>query len=199
MAYTTTAKIKEYLGIPSDVTTDDTLLGDILLRASDIIEAETGQSFEPVTLTKEYFRTSVNYDYDNVVTYGHRYYLELDEYLQTVTTLTNGDSSVIPSTGYILLPKNKNAYTKIYLKSTYSWEFPDLQESTISVTGTWGLFGTVPKDVEHFTIRLVAYLYKQKDNHQDLDRTLIAGNTTILPQSMPNDIIGFFKRYRKVF
>lgn len=192
MAYTTTAKIKEYLGIPSAVTTDDTLLGDLLLRASQIINDETGQSFEAVTATKLYYRNSISFN-------TLPYYLELDEYCQTVTELVNGNGQIIPSNGYILLPKNKKAFTKIYLKSDYSWEYDDLYESFVSVTGTWGLYATCPKDVEHYTIRLVTYLYKQKDNHQDLDRTLIAGNTTILPQSMPNDILGFFKRYRKVF
>jgi len=192
MAYTTTAKIKEYLGIPSDVTTDDTLIGDILTRATTIINSETGQSFEPVTLTKEYFRSSIDFNH-------YPYYLELDEYLQTVTALTNGNGEVIPSNGFILLPKNRNAYTKILLKSDYSWEFDDLYESTISIVGTWGLFSTVPADVTHFTIRLVSFLYKQKDNHQDLDRTIIAGDSTILPQSLPSDMYNFFRRYRKVF
>lgn len=193
MAYTTLAKVKEYLGIASDITTDDTLLGDIILRATEIIDAETGQSFEPYTATKEY-------GYQSIDRYNFPRTLYLDDYLQTITTLTNGDGVVITSDKYTLLPKNRNAYTSIVLKSDADgWTFDDMYDSFISVAGTWGLFSTVPKDVEHFTIRLVAYLYKQKDNHQDLDRTLIAGNTTILPQSLPSDISSFFRRYRKVF
>lgn len=193
MAYTTTAKIKEYLGIPFNLNTDDDLISDLLLRATEIINKETGQKFEPVTLTKEY-------GYQTVDRFNYPRTLMLDDYLQTVTTLTNGDGTVITYDQYILLPKNRNAYTSIVLKSNADgWTFDDMYDSFISVAGTWGLFSSVPADVEHYTIRLIAYLYKQKDNHQDLDRTLIAGNTTILPQSMPNDILGFFKRYRKVF
>lgn len=193
MAYTTLELVKEYLGISDDTVTDDDLLEDIILRATEIINKETGQKFEPYTATKEY-------GYQCVDRYNLPRVLELDEYLQTITTLTNGDGTVIPSTDYTLQPKNKSAYSKIVLKSNAAgWTFDDMYDSFISINGTWGLYPTVPKDVEHYTIRLVAYLYKQKDNHQDLDRTLIAGNATILPQSMPNDIIGFFKRYRKVF
>lgn len=189
MAYATLAEIKQYLGIDTLITTDDTLLTALLARATAIINNETGNSFEPVTLTKMYDHSKVKYRT-----------LELDEYLQTITTLTNGNDEVIPGTDYILLPKNMNAYSQIVLKSSVSgWEFEDLYDSFITVVGTWGFYAVVPSDVTHYTIRLVSYLYKQKDNHQDLDRTLIAGNTTILPQSLPSDMINFFKRYRKIF
>lgn len=195
MAYTTLAKVKTYLGIESDNTVDDSLLTDLLSRAVTMIEKETGQNFEPVTATKEFSRECIDYNSIPRVLYLDKYYL------QTLTEVTNGNSQTIPNSDLVLTPKNQSAYTKIHIKSssTHSWEFDDLYDSFISVEGTWGLFATVPADVEHYTIRLIAYLYKQKDNHQDLDRTLIAGNTTILPQSMPNDILGFFKRYRKIF
>lgn len=189
MAYATLDNVKIYLGLEEDVNDDDLLLEDLILRATSIIDSETGNHFEPVADTKYYDHTCTDLRT-----------LQLADYLQTVTTLTNGDDAVISPSHYILMPKNQQAYTQIILKSVASgWTFNDLYESFISVEGTWGMFSTVPKDVEHYTIRLVAYLYKQKDNHQDLDRTLIAGNTTILPQSMPTDMLNFFRRYRKIF
>lgn len=189
MAYTTLAKVKAYLGIPTGTTDDDTLLDDLILRAVDIIESETGNNFEPVTETRYFDHTYVHYRT-----------LNLEDFLQTVTTLTNGDGNVISNSDYTLMPKNRSAYTQIVLKSSVDgFTFEDLHDSFISVAGTWGIYSAVPKDVEHYTIRLVSYLYKQKDNHQDLDRTLIAGNTTILPQSMPMDMFNFFRRYRKIF
>ena len=93
MAYTTLELTKEYLGISPDLVDDDDLLEDIILRATEIINKETGQKFEPYTATKEY-------GYQCIDRYNFPRSLDLDDYLQTITTLTNGDGIEIPNTDY---------------------------------------------------------------------------------------------------
>lgn len=66
--------------------------------------------------------------------------LHLRDDLLTLTTLTNGDSTVIGSTAYTLLPTN--AYPKRQVKlltsGGYSWAYSDDYEGAISIAGIWG-------------------------------------------------------------
>lgn len=188
MAYTTLESVKEYLGIEEEEDTDDSLLESLILTSEDFIDKYTSNSFESVEKTKHYFHYSLV-----------KNTLILDDFIQSVTTLTNGDGNIIPSNQYILLPKNGSAYTEILLKSSYSWEFDDIDESFITVNGMWGLYSTAPSEISHATIRLTSYLYRQKDNHQDIDRTIVTGNSTILPQSLPADLRMILGKYRKIF
>lgn len=188
MAYVTVERIKGYLGIEEEETSDDVLLEELLLSSEDFIDKYTGNTFVSVSKTKYY-------QHSNLV--GRT--LVLDDYLQSITTLTNGDGNILTSEKYILMPKNGSAYSEILLKSDYSWEFDDILESFITIVGMWGLFSTAPQEIAHATIRLVSYLYRQKDNHQDLDRTIVAGNSTILPQNLPIDVKMILNKYRKIF
>lgn len=191
MAITTLANVKEYLAIPSGTTTEDDLITDLMNASITFIQSETDQYFEPVAETRYYGIKNCEYRK-----------LFLDEYLQTITTLTNGDSDAteISSSNYILMPKNRNAYKEIWLKSSsiYSWESDIDDGEFIVVEGTWGLFSSVPDDIRRIADRLTAYFYRQKDNHQDFDRTVIASSGVILPANVPSDIMRTIYHYRKI-
>ena len=191
MALTTLAKVKSYLGIPTATTTDDDLITSFMNSSISFITQETDQIFEPTTLTKYYGKDSVD---------GRK--LLLDEYIQSVDTVTNGDTeeTEIASSNYFLMPKNKNAFTEIWLTSSsiYSWEYDDSEGEFITIEGSFGLFSSVPTIIEHTANRLTAYLYRQKDNHQDLDRAVVASSGVILPSSIPTDVLRVLKDYRKI-
>lgn len=184
MAYATLVQLKGYLGISG--TGDDTLLGDLLDRATAAIDAYCRRAFAASTETRYYGLDAVN---------GQT--LLLDGDLLTITTLTNGDSdgTVLASDAYWLLPRNAGPpYHAIRLKSDYDWEQDT--DCEISVAGTWGYSETPPDDIVHACIRLAAYYYRQKDA-QIFDVTAVpeAGVITV-PQGIPADVKIILDRYK---
>lgn len=185
MAYTTAALVKSYLGIST--ATDDTLIGNLITRAQEIIEAYTGRVFEAETATK-YFTI------DNVE--GRWLYLWGYDLL-TVTTLTNGDGTEIAAANYRLEPRNETPKWAIRLDEDYTWEFDD-SDDEISIAGTWGYTATPPNDIAHAAIRLTAFLYRQKDTSADIDRPFVTGDgVTIMPSALPQDVKSILDKYKR--
>src|SRR5574340_1235085 len=108
MAYTTLADVKAYLGI--SVTTDDTLLTALIPRAQTAIETYTGRKFEATTATHYFHNEDVT---------GQYLYLHYDDLL-TVTTLTNGNGTVIDAANYRLEPRNTSPKYAIRLDEAYT-------------------------------------------------------------------------------
>ena len=194
MAYTTLARVKDYLDIGSD--TDDVLLAHLIEQAQTAIDTYTGRVFEAATETRYFERQHLD---------DRGFILWMDRDLLTVTTLTNGDSSstAIPATEFWLCDGNGGRnlgppYHGIRLKidSTYSWEFDT--DYWVSVAGTWGYSATAPHDIAHAAVRMVAYYYAQKDA-QVFDVTAVpeAGVITV-PQGMPRDVERILGPYRRM-
>ena len=187
MAYTTLAELKAYLGIPTAETGDDALLTSIITRAQALIEAYTNRVFEAATVTK-YFHTE---DVE-----GQILRLWSDDLL-TVTTLTNGDGTVIAAANFRLEPRNNTPKWAIRLDENYSWEFTD-GDSEITVAGTWGWSTTAPGNIVHACVRLAAFIYRQKDTNADIDRPLVTGDgVTIMPTALPSDVTRILDLYRR--
>lgn len=118
-AYATLKDYKDYirarnLSIADDVV-DDTVIEFLLVAASRLIDEQTGRNFTPYVST-------FYYDVPDSESLDRRL-LRLDCDLLEVLTLTNGDGTVIPSTEYNLVNKNRSPYYGIRLKdtSTYYW------------------------------------------------------------------------------
>ena len=191
MAHASTDDLKTYLGI--DSTTDDTLLGSLLTRASDAIDRYCGRRFVAESETR-YFEDDA-LDPDGVTLY-------LDDDLCSVTTITNGDSdsTSIATTEYFLMPRHGGPpYYAIRMKSssTYQWEVDE--DDWIEIAGYWGWADTTaPDDIIHAAIRLAAYYYHQKDSATyDVQAFPEAGMMTI-PKGMPEDVKIVLGPYRKV-
>jgi len=190
MSYAHLGALKVYLGIGATTTDDDTLLQDLLDRATKAIENHCGRRFSANTETRYY-------EYDAV----DGCYLYLDEDLISVTTLTNGDSSstTIASTEYWLWPRNSGPpYYAIRLKtdSDYSWEVDT--DYMISVAGSWGWSITPPEDITQACIRLGAYFYAQKDVPVFETTVFPDSGIVSVPTGMPVDVKQLLQPYRKV-
>lgn len=191
MAYCDLVELKEYLGVTG--TGDDLLLDALISSSQKIIDIHTGRTFEATTSTTRYFDSSSDVD-------GRMLYFDTD--ICVITTVTNGDGVVISAANYFTEPRNSAPYFAIKLKqsSAYQWEATTAgdNENAIAVLGKWAYSLTAPADVRHACIRLASFLYRQKDNAADLDRAVIAGNSTILPAQIPNDIRLILSPYRRL-
>lgn len=185
MAYASLADLKTYLG--AGTIKDDTLLADLLTRAQKAIETFCDRTFESSEATRYYNAGDI---------LGSNLYTGKD--LLEITTLTNGDGSGIDSDSYVLLPRNEGPpYKIIRLKSSYCWSFTD-SDSEIEVGGTWGFATAAPSDIEHATLRLAAYFYRQKDA-QVFDTTAMPDIGMIqVPQGIPRDVRIILTPYRKL-
>jgi hypothetical protein len=190
MAYATLAELKTYLGI-SD-TGDDTLLTDLLSRAQKAIETFCDRVFEAASDSTRYFDAVE--DTDNA-------WLFFDEDICSITAITNneGDES-ISSSEYVTVPRNDTPYYAIKLLSSSNkyWTYTNDPESAIAVTGKWAYSETAPDDIKQATIRLAAWLYRQKDTETDVDRPILTGDgIVIMPSALPKDVQQLCEPYRK--
>jgi hypothetical protein len=168
MAYLSLANAKVALGIASADTSDDTLLADLILEAQNAIDLDCGgRSFEAATRTL-YYGADVVHGQD----------LLLDADLLAVTTLTNGDGTVLTGGDYTLWPRNSTPYARIRLKSTVLWQFS--QDGEISVSGSWGYATTAPAAVARACKEYVHFLYHDLDARRE--RKIGAAKAGVLPE-----------------
>jgi hypothetical protein len=132
-SYATLAEYKAYRvarGQTATVdATDDIQIDNILNAASRWIDKFTARYFYP------YYKTRY-YDIPD----SRR--LWLDDDLLAITSLTNGDSTVISSSDYLSEDYNATPYFSLKLKSnvdtTWEWDSDNGHEKVIQVAGTWG-------------------------------------------------------------
>lgn len=128
--YTTVTELRStYLGATG--TSDDALLLDMIRAISRDID----------DLSQKQHYPSVETRYFDVPEDGSRQ-LDLDKLLLAVTTLTNGDGTVIAASEYNPLPRNQTPYYALRLKeNTTNWWTTDgggNRESVIALAGIWG-------------------------------------------------------------
>ena len=128
---------------------------------------------------------------------GDPYTLELDRDLQSITTLTAADGTVIPDTEYWLLPRGAARYDRIRLKagSAYAWDWP--LDGWAEIAGSWGYCSTIPGDLEQAILRLAAFLYRQKDA-QIFDVVAEPSVGTIMvPQGIARDVVLMISNHKR--
>lgn len=183
MAYATTPQLKAYLKLA--VTTDDALLADFLTRAQSIVERVTNKVYEAATDTTRRFDAIRDVD-DRLLFFDN-------QWIASITSVTNGDGILVAASDYVTEPRNSAPYYGIRLKDDANvvWTFSSSPQDAIAVVGKWAYAASAPDYIVQATIRLAAYLYRQKDNATgDADRPLLTGDgVTIMPQALPADVL----------
>lgn len=188
MAYVTAAELKRYLGITS--STDDTLLDELIASAQKMIDLATNTTFEAASDSTRYFDAIGNVD-------GR--YLLFDRWCASITSITNGDGASIASTDYVLEPRDAPHYgVKLLGSKGKSWTYTTDAENAITVVGKWAYSTTPPADVVQACKRLAAFLYRQRENANDVDRAIVVGNATVLPSQLPADVQRLIAPYKSL-
>jgi hypothetical protein len=190
--YTAMDDFKDYLGLPAVVSTVvENSLEMALTNASAIIDSHTDRTYE-ATADESHKHDAV----ENVE--GLRLWLNGD--LAQLTSVTNGDGAAIPLADLVLEPSVGSPYFALTLKrnSGIYWTYSDDSEEAISVTGRWAYSVIPPDPIVQATLRLAAWLYRQRDNALDLDRTILVGSTVLAPAAMPADVVAILRPYRRV-
>lgn len=183
--YATLPELTAYLDIASD--DDGVLLATLLRNATAIVDGSTGRTFAASEDSVRYFGADAI----------HGQTLHLDADLCAVTSVVNGDGVTVPPTAYSTRPRNHGPWYALQLRplATRVW---DAVTDEIAITGRWAYSVTPPSDIVQATLRLAAWLYRQRENSSgDLDRALVVGNATVLPARLPADITQLLARYRR--
>lgn len=140
--YTTLADIHTMTGSPG--TTQDTYYADLNRSTSRELDEVANRRFVPVIQTQVYDvpQGGVTYPSGSGVWSASGQGFNFDADLLELTTLTNGDGTVIASTQYLLLPANNTPKYRVQLKNTATVGFsPDSSsnyQQALSVLGIWG-------------------------------------------------------------
>ena len=139
--YTTVAACKDSrdINVPISSVSDGFFLREIR-RASRDINDICNRKFAPVIDTN-YYDVPGGMNQASRVYQSYISVLNLDDDLLELTTLTNGDGTVITSTDYKLYPLNTTPKEKITLLSTHYVWLPatnGVPNGAISVSGAWG-------------------------------------------------------------
>lgn len=192
MAYVSVSQVKGWLDL--NTSADDALLGDLVGRAQGIIERYTSRVFEVTEDSTKYFDAVEDVEDEGA---GRVLYLGYSD-LCAITSITNGDGSAV--TAYVPQPARTTPYYAIKLKeSADSWTYNGDPENAIAIVGRWGYSITPPDDIMQATIRLAAWMYRQRDTGADADMTSItAQGVVVQPSAMPRDVMQMLNPYRKV-
>lgn len=191
MAYTDKDALKIYLGIANGNTDDDNLLTTLTGRAQAAIDAYCRQAFEASQDSTRYF--------DAVADVRGRT-LHLDAPLCAITSVTNGDGVTVSASDYVKAPRNATPWWALTLKANASvmWTYSGAPENAIAIAGRWAYSTSAPADVVQACTLLSAYFYRRRDNALDLDRTVIVGDATIMPLTIPRDVLTLLRPYRRL-
>jgi len=188
--YSTLSEYKAYHDIDSTDSGDDAVIEDLIEAASRYIDAQSGRTF--------YARTETRYF---SVPSGRE--LRFDDDLLTITTLTNGDGTIIASTEYYFTPRNVTPKYGLKLKesSSVAW-YPDSSsnyEYVISILGTWGYSATRPDDVNVACLEIAKAAYgRRTGENMSSTATLTSGGVVITPRDITDFAAKIIRRYRKM-
>jgi hypothetical protein len=193
MTYCTVADMRVYLDIAEG--DDDELLNSLIARAAVMLETYTHRVFKASANSLRYFTVGKD-------TSGFTLHFDEDLAATPTTVISNANGvspDTIPSTDYILLPRNRTPYhaLRILSSSDYDWDYTDDPEGGITVLGKWAYSLEPPADIVHACVRLASYFYRQKDA-QVFDTTALPSAGVIqIPQGLPKDVQIILEPYVK--
>lgn len=172
MPYATLAQLKSHLGLSGSA--EDALLTQLLDAADAFIHGYTGRWFSGVTATRSFDHTAIRFRS-----------LFVDADLLSITSITNGDGSLLVTADYVLLPRNSTPYHEVALTTGRAW----YTEQAIEIVGVWGYSVTAPMGIVQAALEYAGLLYRS------YDRTI---------QEMPAPVVAvetverFLRPYRRV-
>jgi len=190
MSYATLTQLKEYLAVSS--ASDDALLTDLLTRATATIDQLTRTTFAAGAATaREYGRDAMWWDgklrQDWLL-------LPSATYIAQLVGVLDADAAVIPLAEITVYPPEP-PYTVLIRKGA-RWCG---ETQTITVTARWGYSITPPVPIVHATIRLAAWMYRQRGAANDPDRPVVADQgMVLLPSQLPADVRELLASYLPV-
>jgi hypothetical protein len=195
-SYAATSDVTDYVDFGSDANADSDLIDALIVRASKRIDDYCGRTF--IVFDSDYSTRLFDGLRD---VWGPELFFDKD--ISIMSTVTNGDGSVVTTDQYVTLPANETPWYGIRLKASsgVAWTFNSDPEEAISVIGHWS-YNSTSDNLTAMTdacVRMVTWMYKQRESQADLDRPLmVEGSGNILmPTRLPDDVRAILNPYRR--
>lgn len=195
MAYPTLANLNDFLGLADATLQADTPADWMVDATIDMVERWTGRTFVVGSDTELSFPVESPY-----VSKDRRRLLFFRD-VATVTTVTNGDSTVVSSSDYRLLGTYGSLpYYGIELKKSYAYRWmygSSFAEPTI--TGKWGYSVSCPEDLFDLMLRIMAWMYRSRQTGQSSSVSVGSrkGNLVLPASDIPKDLLQRLKVYKR--
>jgi len=178
MAYTTLNAIKNYGGFEDG---EDVVLSALMGSARDIINQITNRVFDADESTERYFtrHRGIPDRFDN-----NKLFLDED--------LAEEASHITDTPTVIYLPENDPPFHSIVVTAG-SW---NAQE--VIINGYWGYSKTAPPSIELACIKLVKWLYDQRDTTKGTSVIVTPEGQVLLPEGFPSDVMAILGPYIKI-
>ena len=195
-AYAATSDLVDWIDFDTDSTVDNALLGDLITRASGVINSYCGRNFDnasDLTASARLFDASTD-------VMGLTLWLDRDlASPASDLTITNGDGTSVANTTVVTLPSDGPPYYALKAKASSStpWTYDSDPEQSISVTGTWTYQALTPDPIKQACLRLAQWFYKQRSSDSVSDQPVVmASGLTIMPAKLPADVLSMLEPYR---
>ena len=201
MAYITTAQLKTYMGITA--SGDDSLLSLCIDRAQSAIESYTNRVFEAGSDTTRKYTPIIDRIGSGMGFNGDLiddYTIDTQYDLISITSITNGDTTNIPTANVVTMPLNFTPAWAVRIKqgSGYFWSYTGSPEASVSIVGRWGYSLTAPANIQQACLRLASQMYRQRDGSPDLSDSIIsADGSAIVSGAMRSDVKALLNPYRR--
>ena len=163
-SYASLDQLKTHLGVSG--TAEDTLLTSLLAAADDFIHGYTGRWFSGVAATLRFDHRTIR---------GRSLFVDTD--LLRITSMTNGDGSLLVPEDYVLLPRNRTPSYEVALTAGRVW----YTEQAIEIVGVWGYADTPPAGVVQAALEYAGGLYRSYDRTiHDMPVVTVAGAERLL-------------------
>lgn len=173
----------------TDTTWDDLLAGS-LAWATAWIDGNCHRHFRQFSQTRYFLRDALDPDYFGQMYRENNRFLAgrvllVDEDLLSVSSLKNGDGTVLGSSLYWLEPRNEVPHFGIRLKSDNVWTW-DI-DSWVEVTGQWGYSADPPPEIQNICLRLAEWHFRSR---APTDSTTVfdASYSTKMPAGFPLEV-----------
>lgn len=175
---------------------DDAVIDIAIEAASRYIDVQTKRIYYPQSASSQYFGV-VDIDPDGAT-------LWIKDDLVSLTKLTNGDGTEIPTAEVVTVPANRTPKYAIKIKSgsVYAWNLPSDgdEEDIYTVYGVWGYGASVPTDIKQATILLATNIYRRRSGTNETAGAVhvTAAGVVVTPEDIPSLTKDIIKAYRKV-
>jgi hypothetical protein len=182
---------------------DDSLLSLCIDRAQSAIESYTNRVFEAGSDTTRKYTPIIDRIGSGMGFNGDLiddYTIDTQYDLISITSITNGDTTNIPTASVVTMPLNFSPAWAVRIKqaSGYFWSYTGSPEASVSITGRWGYSLTAPANIQQATLRLASQMYRQRDGSPDLSDSIIsADGSAIVSGAMRSDVKALLNPYRR--
>lgn len=199
MAYVTAAELRTWTG--TDSTADNTFDTNVIIATVQALIEGPGphglnRKFEANASNRVFDVLSVD---DGGPIDGST--LILDEDLASISSITNGDGTVVSSDDYVTVPRNAVAdgepIREIKLKTSagISWTYTTDWEGAITVNGPWAYSATPPDNIKTATLMLCKWLM----THPEIAQIGLAGvSAVVMEQGFPKAVESILQGYRRL-